>query len=291
MEKLEQQARWLLSRLAGWIAHCRWAVVAQPLIRLYIRVHHISLDETVANSPSDFACLNDFFVRPLRPGTRTMPSSKLVLASPCDGCISHLGRIEDGQVIQAKNLAYPVAELVGEQASWRSFEGGDFVTFYLSPKDYHRVHAPCELAIVSSHYHPGRRLSVRPGVVANTARLFSRNERLVLTCDAAFGRMVLVMVGAFLVSGIRTTWRTVCYGRAAEENAEYFSSGLQMAAGAEIGRFEFGSAVIVLLPPAAAQLDSGLQPQSAVRVGEPFGQIKAEHSPQPPPGSRQQAAT
>lgn len=256
-----------------------------------MHIHHVSLDETVASSPSEFTCLNEFFIRPLRPGVRVMPSSKLVLASPCDGCISHLGRIEDGQMIQAKNRTYSAAELVGKQAPWQSFEGGDFVAFYLSPKDYHRVHAPCELAIVSSHYHQGRLLSVRPSVVANTARLFSRNERLVLTCDAAFGRMVLVMVGAFLVSGIRTTWRKACYGRAAEESTEYFGNALHMAAGGEIGRFEFGSAVILLLPPAAAQLDSGLQPQSVVRVGEPLGRIKAEHSLQAPPDSRHQAAT
>lgn len=237
-------------------------------------IYRISLDESVIRHPSGFSCFNDFFVRALQPGTRPVPTSPLVLSSPCDGKIAQIGRIESGTILQAKGHNFAVQTLIGDQELGQKFEDGSFVILYLSPRDYHRVHAPVACRILQTRYLRGRLLSVRPQVMASVPELFSRNERLVITCETTFGVLGIVMVGALLVSGIRATWRQSGYGLGGETiEPETFETPPEFMTGEEMARFEFGSTVILLLPPNTVTLNDQLGPETALLYGEPLGQI------------------
>ncbi len=247
----------LLTRCAGVLASCRWPWIAQPLIRAFVYRHRIDLDEALHSNPGAYRSFNEFFVRALRPGVR--PLAMAEWTSPADGRVSQLGGIRAGQMIQAKQRSYSVEQLLGDTALARQLEGGTFSTVYLSPRDYHRVHMPCEGRLLGMRHVPGTLLSVRPDIVEGVDGLLARNERVVCWFEnPRIGVFAVVLVGAAIVGSIATAWHGVVapprrskirqwlYG---EDDSVHRARNLLQ--GEEMGRFRLGSTVVVLMPGSA----------------------------------------
>lgn len=263
--------RWL-TKVLGKLANCRWRPLARLLIRLHIYFFKVSLDEAVIPQ-AGFDSFNAFFTRALAPDARAVSQEDRAIVAPCDGSISQAGQVEDGQLLQAKGLIYSLEELLADTQMVRAFVDGCFVTAYLSPRDYHRVHAPVSCRLLETRYIKGRLFSVRPSVQAQVPALFARNERLIMVCEAAFGKMLLIMVGARLVSGIQTCWQPGGYGHHQTPlSVENFSDrSLMPAIGEEVGRFAFGSTVILLLPKTVALSMEAVRPGTPLRYGQAIG--------------------
>jgi phosphatidylserine decarboxylase len=232
--------------------------------------------------PLAYPSFNAFFTRALTPGARPLPADAHAIACPADGRISQFGSIRDGRIFQAKGRDFSAAELLGNEAAAAPYADGRFITVYLSPRDYHRVHAPLAGVLRETLHIPGRLFSVAPFAVDAVPRLFARNERLVCHFDGANGPFALVMVGAMLVSGVETVWSGVeipPYVRAIARK-DWRDKGIRLQRGAELGRFNMGSTVIVLLPSATAELDSELSVQMPVKMGQSIGRIHVQVSDQ-----------
>ena len=265
----------LLSRVAGLVANCRTNWLKNLLIRAAIRRYAIDLADAEESDPRRYASFNDFFTRALRPGTRPLAGGEHTLVAPADGRVSASGRLLDGQLLQAKGHRFPLTALVGETGPRaQALSGGSFVTIYLSPRDYHRVHAPLAGLLRAANYLPGKLFSVNPRTDRALPGLYAVNERLVCWLDTAAGEIALVMVGALLVAGIETVWHG-CY-QPGVANAETLAEAIRFARGAELGRFRFGSTVVLLLPP-GIDLDP-LAPGQAIRMG---ARLAVQRSQQP----------
>jgi phosphatidylserine decarboxylase len=241
------------------------------LMRWFIARYGVDMSEAAEPRAETFEHFNAFFTRALKDGARPLPTDAEAVISPADGTISAFGRIEDGQLLQAKGHSFSLTELLGGDAERaRAFEGGEFMTVYLSPRDYHRVHMPWGGRLTRTVHVPGRLFSVGPAAVARVPRLFARNERLVCHFDTDFGPMAVVMVGALLVSGVETVWsgeEIPAYGDRVTSK-DYGDAAVELARFQEMARFNYGSTVIVLLPPGVAELAPGLGPETPVRLGQ-----------------------
>jgi phosphatidylserine decarboxylase len=251
-----------LSRTVGWLADRRLPrALRAPLYRAYAGVYGVDLDElrlALAEHPS-FAA---FFVRRLEAGARPFAEDSAVLPSPADGRLQAVGRIAEGTLLQAKGRSYPVDELLAGAAGGTSLEGGAAWTIYLSPRDYHRVHAPVDLELEEVRWLPGGRLPVKPSTLARRERVLATNERAVLRLATARGPLFLVMVGALNVGRIRVVG--VPQGGAPTER------GRRFARGDELARFELGSTVVLVAPPGGplpAEVELGMP----LRMGQPIG--------------------
>ncbi len=260
----------LLSRLTGYLAASRIAVLKDFLIRRFIAAFAVDMREALDPDPASYANFNAFFTRALAPGARPLDHAPEAMVSPADGAISQLGRIAAGLVVQAKNHWFSSAELLGDPRLASRFDEGSFATIYLSPRDYHRVHMPMTGRLVAMRYIPGRLFSVNQSTAENVPRLFARNERLVCQFETAHGPMVMVLVGAMIVAGIETIWS----GPITPAGQHTLAIDLEMPAGerslekgAEMGRFQLGSTVILLLPRGVASWEAELVEGSAVRMG------------------------
>jgi phosphatidylserine decarboxylase len=265
----------LLSALAYRLARSPRLWLKRRLIDTVIARFGVDMSEAAEPDPSAYPSFNAFFTRALRAGARSAPADASRLAHPADGKVSQAGGIEaDGRIFQAKGQWFSAAELLGDADYARSFAGGHFLNVYLSPRDYHRVHMPWTGTLQETLHVPGRLFSVAPWAVRAIPRLFARNERLVCRFDTDFGPMAVVMVGALLVSGVETVW-------AGEEIPPYAhrprrrdwrQRRVRLQRFAEMARFNYGSTVIVLLPPGAVRLDA-LPPEQPTRVGEGFASL------------------
>ncbi|KAF1687670.1 phosphatidylserine decarboxylase [Pseudoxanthomonas broegbernensis] len=261
----------LLSALARSAAYSQDPRLKQYFIDTVVRRFGVDLDEAAEPDPTAYPSFNAFFTRALKPGARTADADPRALLMPADGRISQLGPIDaDGRIFQAKGRSFTAAELLGDAQAARAFAGGSFATVYLSPRDYHRVHMPWTGILRETVHVPGRLFSVGPSAVARVPRLFARNERLACHFDTDFGPMACVMVGAMLVSGVETVWSGVeipAYGDDITRK-DYRGQGIVLERFAEMARFNYGSTVIVLLPPGAATLAPDLAAESPVRLGQ-----------------------
>lgn len=245
-----------LTRCAGHLAACRHRWVAQCLIRSFAWRYRIDLGEAQERDPSAYGCFNEFFARPLRAGARPLAGADWI--SPADGTISQLGRIHGGQLIQAKQRAFSAEALLGDASLAARLEGGWFTTVYLSPRDYHRVHMPCDGRLLGMRYVPGELFSVRPAIVQNMDGLLARNERVVCWFEHPwFGLYALVLVGAAIVGSIATIWHGIVAPPRGTEIQQWDYGGdrdqglsVELARGAEMGHFQLGSTVVLLLPQA-----------------------------------------
>jgi phosphatidylserine decarboxylase len=264
----------LLSSLARWLAYSDNATLKQWLIDTVTRKFGVDLSEAVEADPRAYPTFNAFFTRALKPGARTPDPDPQALLMPADGFISQCGAIEDGRIFQAKGQSFTAAELLGDEQAAEPFANGLFATVYLSPKDYHRVHMPWAGTLRETVHVPGRLFSVGPDAVRGVPRLFARNERLACHFDTDFGPMAVVMVGALLVSGVETVWsgeEIPAYGdvvtvkdyRGGDEDGRIALQRFE-----EMARFNYGSTVIVLLPPGVAELAAGLSAETPVRLGQ-----------------------
>ena len=260
----------LLSSLARSLAYSDNPRTRAWLIDTVTRRFGVDLSEALESDPGAYPTFNAFFTRALKPGARVPDPDPQALLMPADGRVSQCGRIEQGRIFQAKGRSFTAAELLGSEAAARAYDNGRYATVYLSPKDYHRVHMPWTGRLRETVHVPGRLFSVGPDAVASVPRLFARNERLVCHFDTDFGPMAVVMVGALLVSGVETVWsgeEIPAYGRRITAK-DYADKGIALARFEEMARFNYGSTVIVLLPPGVAALTPGLAAEAPVRLGQ-----------------------
>lgn len=266
----------LLSSLARRLAYSTSPATSRWLIDTVTRKFNVDLAEAANPDPRSYPSFNAFFTRALKPGARMADPDPRALLMPADGHISQCGAIEDGRIFQAKGQSFTAAELLGDAAAAEPFRNGLFATVYLSPRDYHRVHMPWTGTLRETVHVPGRLFSVGTDAVARVPRLFARNERLVCHFDTDFGPMVSVMVGALLVSGVETVWsgeEIPAYGSAITRK-DYRGKGITLERFAEMARFNYGSTVIVLLPPGVAELAPGLKAESPVRLGQTLAKLR-----------------
>ncbi len=265
-----------LSNAMFWLTQRRWPWLVHWIIRLYVPVFGVDLDEAAEPDPRAYPSFNAFFTRPLRAGARPLPSAANAIACPVDGRVSQAGTIDHGRLIQAKGQDYALETLLGgDQALAALFQDGLFATLYLAPQDYHRIHMPTAGRLKRTLLVPGRLFSVNPTTAAAVPGLFARNERAVCTFETSAGPMVMVLVGAIFVGSIETLWSgRLTPPRIQTMRAEpaHDDDGPSLERGDELGRFNMGSTVILLLPPGSAHWEPSLQPGSAVRLGETIGQ-------------------
>lgn len=258
-----------LSRLAGSIAASETPWLRDTLIRRFVAAYGVNLAEA-ARGIGEFASFNDFFTRELKPGARPLADASKFILSPADGAVSQLGPVSGGRIIQAKGRDYSVAEILGCTAEEAArFEGGSFITIYLSPKDYHRVHMPAAGTLVQTTYIPGDLFSVNTATAAGVDRLFARNERLSCRFDGPDGHFASIMVGAIIVAGIDTVWPNQFRTHArAPVHEDFARQGRSFAAGDEMGRFYLGSTVVLLFEPGRVAWRADLKPGDPLRMGE-----------------------
>lgn len=261
-----------LSRLVYWATRWTWRPWKNFLIGQIVHRYKVDMNEAAQPDPFAYQHFNAFFTRKLKPNARREDADPTALISPADGRISQAGRIVEGRIFQAKGQSYSAAELLGDEAAAVPYRDGDFVTIYLSPRDYHRVHMPLGGTLRETVHVPGRIFSVAPFAVEAIPRLFARNERLVCHFDSPHGPFVAVMVGAVLVSSVATVWDgLVIPPYAAQIQRKSFAGeAITLARFAEMARFNMGSTVILLLPRGLIELDE-LKPQQTVKLGQRLG--------------------
>jgi phosphatidylserine decarboxylase len=271
----------LLSRLIGAIARSHYSWVRRPLIAAFMRGFRPEMRDAVQPDPQGYASFNLFFTRSLRPETRSPSPAARAIDSPVDGRISALGSAERGRLIQAKGRDYGLRELLaGNDALADSLVGGLFMTIYLAPYNYHRIHMALPGALRGAWYVPGRLFSVNDATARHVPGLFARNERVILQFDGYLGAHVLVMVGALFVGSMGTVWHGDIAPRRARGSIDLpvppaagAAATATLARGAELGRFNMGSTVILLLPPGTSHWQPSLTTGSALHVGQQIGSM------------------
>lgn len=263
----------LCCRFVYRLAHSRRPWLAQALIDGFRRLYDIDLAEAAVTDPRAYASFNAFFTRELMPGARPLAGDDKVIVSPADGRLTEFGRIDDDRLLQAKGRSYTSGALLAEPESVLApFRGGSFLTIYLAPRDYHRVHAPLAGQLGRARYIPGRAFSVNAGTAASIEGLFCRNERAVLWLASAVGDTAIVMVGALNVASLTT----VLSGEIVAGPPQEFRPEVAplLARGEEVGRFNLGSTVVLLFPAGAVDWLPELTSGQSLRMGQAIGRIR-----------------
>lgn len=246
-----------------------------PIVRWFIRRFGVDMSEAAEPDARAYASFNAFFTRALRDDARPLGGNEATLISPVDGRLSAHGTVTDDRLIQAKGIDYSLTALLGgDPAAAARFHGGAYASLYLAPGDYHRIHMPLTGRLTQMVYVPGRLYSVAPWTVALIDGLFARNERVCAHFETEAGPLCLVLVGAINVAAIETTWAglvTPQRGRRITRR-DYGDHGPELARGAEMGRFNMGSTVVMLAPPGTIWQDERDE-GDRVRYGEPLGRV------------------
>ena len=261
----------VLTVLAGKFANLRGGALTRALIRKFVEHYRVDMSEAADPAIEHYATFNDFFTRALRDGVRPIADAPFV--SPVDAAISQFGPIEHDQIFQAKGHSYSTRALVGgDQALAHRFDHGHFATLYLAPRDYHRIHMPCDGRLVRMIYVPGDLFSVNPLTARHVPSLFARNERVVCVFDTPFGPFVNVLVGATIVGSVATVWHGIVNPPRTRGIREwdYADQNIVLAKGAEMGRFLLGSTVVMLFPKNVLTFVPDWAPTRPVRLGEPM---------------------
>ncbi len=270
----------LLSWMMLRATRIRFAPWKSWQIRWFVRRYGVDLSVVADPAPASYPHFNAFFTRALTPGARPLEGGPGTVVAPADGTVAAVGSIDGRSVVQAKNRAYTLEALFGgdERAAAR-FEGGRFATIYLAPRDYHRVHMPAAGRLRSTVYVPGELFSVNPVTVGAIDGLFARNERVVSFFDTDLGPLAVTMVGAVFVGCIELAWRgVVTPPRRREALVErYHDREVVLEQGRELGRFNMGSTVIVMLADSAVEWASWLAPGASVRMGRRIGEAPSGH--------------
>ena len=247
------------------------------MIRWFAGKYGVDMDEAENADVASYPTFNDFFTRALKPGAR--PIADAEFTCPVDGTISQFGVIDDHHMLQAKGHRFTTTELVGgDPALAARFRHGSFANLYLSPKDYHRLHMPCEGRLTRMIHVPGALFSVNPVTARGVPNLFARNERVVCVFESPqHGRFVMVLVGATIVGSMATVWHGVVNPKRSGRLAEwtYPDQDIVLAQGEEMGRFLLGSTIVMLFEPDVIEFDTGWKPERPVRLGERMGEAPA----------------
>ncbi len=265
----------LLSRAVGKLAASETPWIKNTFIKAFASRYKIDMSLAANADLESYASFNAFFTRSLRDDARPIDAAADSIVCPADGAVSQAGRIEGGRVLQAKGQWYSTLELVGGDASLAAqFEDGSFATIYLSPRDYHRVHMPIGGRLLRTIYVPGELFSVNQTTAENVPRLFARNERLVCIFDTACGPVAVILVGAMIVAGIETVWSgEVAPAKSRQLRDEVPAAPVELAKGAEMGRFKLGSTVVLLFGKDAVAFSEGLVTCAPVVMGQRIGTL------------------
>lgn len=265
-----------LSRAVGAVAGSAFGPLASTLMRGFVRGYNIDLSDAKRTRIEDYVSFNDLFTRELAPDARPIAGDDATIASPVDGTVSEFGAIDAGRLIQAKDRSFTARALLGDPDFAQQLDGGTFMTIYLAPYNYHRIHFPTAGQVSDMRLIPGRLFSVNAATAASVDNLFARNERVVTPVDSEYGRYALVAVGALNVGSIQTVWHgVVTPPRASSVQQWRYDPARPYARGATWGQFNLGSTVILLWPRDAVVLEDGLQRGSTLRMGEALGRWQA----------------
>lgn len=258
-----------LTAFAGKVAGARGGRWTTALIQWFVQRYQVNMAEAANPDVASYATFNDFFTRALKNGARPLAPADFIC--PVDGAISQFGRIERDQIFQAKGHHYSTTALVGGDAVLAAqFQDGHFATLYLSPKDYHRIHMPCDGRLTRMIYVPGDLFSVNPTTARGVPGLFARNERVVCVFESAHGPFVLTLVGATIVGSMATVWHGVVNpprpGKIWEKT--YSGDAVNLRQGEEMGRFLLGSTVVMLFPKGSMAFNAAWAEARSIRLGE-----------------------
>ena len=261
-----------LTVFAGKIAGAAWGGLTTAIIHWFVRRYQVDMAEAEVSDIARYPTFNQFFTRALRSGARPLAAAPYVC--PVDGAISQFGGIAGDQLFQAKGHLYSSTALLGgDRTLAQTFDGGAFATVYLSPRDYHRIHMPCDGVLRRMVYVPGALFSVNPTTARGVPGLFARNERVVCVFDSPGGAFVLVLVGATIVGSMATVWHGVVNPPRSQQVREwhYAPGQVQLRQGDEMGRFLLGSTVVMLFEPGRIAFNPEWAPAAPVRMGRPMG--------------------
>ena len=277
-DRLKVTAQYLLPKqaltvLAGKLASARAGGLTTRVIRWFVGRYGVNMTEAANPDIASYPSFNEFFTRPLKPGARPLADADYIC--PVDGAISQFGRIERDQIFQAKGHSYSTHALVGGDRDLAiQFQDGEFATLYLSPRDYHRIHMPCDGRLTRMIYIPGDLFSVNPTTARGVPGLFARNERVVCVFENDAGPFVLTLVGATIVGSMATVWHGQVNpprpGTIKEWN--YAPGEVVLKKGDEMGRFLLGSTVVMLFPKRRLRFTDAWAPARAISMGEAMGQ-------------------
>ena len=266
----------LVSRLVHWFMRIRVKAIKNLQISMISKLTGVDWSESRLQDVSDFEHFNAFFTRELAKNLRPIDPDPLSFVAPCDGTISHCGRITSDRLPPAQGRHYSLSALLAGDPAAREFNNGFFHTIYLSPRDYHRVHMPMKGRLQRMIHVPGRLFSVAPYTVRNILNLFARNERVISLFETTHGMMGLVLVGAMLVSSMQTVWSGVVTPPRGKKvvSVDLTRRKIKLSKGQEMGRFNMGSTVILLLPPGAVSLLQDYEPEDIVVMGQKLGRLR-----------------
>lgn len=269
------QLQRFVSHLVGFLANCRVTWIKNGFIRWFIRRYRVDMSSAAEKNPFQYPTFNAFFTRSLAAGKRPIAVGENLIIAPVDGSISGFGLIDAGTLIQAKGHFFHVQDLLGGSPRAACFTEGTFMTFYLSPKDYHRVHMPLSGRLQETCYVPGSLFPVHKKAVETVPGLFARNERVIAFFDTVWGEMAVILVGAMIVGSIATSWGGVVAPRKGHpiDRGEVKES-IQLKKGDEMGRFQLGSTVILLFNSPRIQWVSDLCMERSIRLGQAVGEIR-----------------
>jgi len=269
----------LLSRLMGFLVHCQFVPFKNFLIHLIIKLYKVDMSEAIEENPEAYPDFHHFFIRHLKPELRPITKGEKEIASPADGTISQVGKITNGRILQAKGFDFSLDELLGGSSELgKHFHGGHFLTAYLAPRDYHRVHMPFKGVLKEMIFIPGKLFSVSHSTTRAVPRLFARNERVVCIFETAAGPMAVILVGAMLVASIHTTWA----GQIAPSKEKTVhrwqypnptTAAITLDRGDELGYFTHGSTVILLFGPDHMHWLDSVKAEGSIKMGQAIGHL------------------
>ncbi|WP_301099134.1 archaetidylserine decarboxylase [Otariodibacter sp.] len=268
-----------LTRVAGWFAEKKWGVVTHFVIKMFAKKYQVNLDEAEKTNPKDYATFNEFFIRSLKEHARPINQDNQALCLPADGRVSELGQIKENQLLQAKGHPFNLETLLANDFELaEKFKDGQFITTYLSPTDYHRVHMPCDATLKKMIYVPGELFSVNPFLAEHVPNLFARNERVICEFETVFGPMVQILVGATITASMSTVWAGVINPPRVKDVLVYHyltegESVVHLKKGQEMGAFRLGSTVINLFPKDTVTFEDYLKTGEPLKMGERLAKI------------------
>jgi phosphatidylserine decarboxylase len=261
--------------MMGQIAESRNQLLKNNFINWFIKKYHVDLTEAEIENANQYINFNDFFTRKLKPGVRTFSQDKKAIISPVDGAIYQFGKIDNDQIIQAKGRKYSANELLaGDNALTKKFIDGDFITLYLAPKDYHRIHLPLDASLEQMIYVPGKLFSVNPHSARTIPNLFARNERVICIFKTEIGSVAVILVGAMIVASMYLSWHGVVNAKRKNiiQNFNY-PELINLNRADELGYFKLGSTVILLFQKNKIKWDDMINQNQPIKMGQTIAEI------------------
>lgn len=265
----------LITRCFGYCAAIKTSWFKNLLIRGFIKLFNIDLQQALIKDIQQYDNFNAFFARALEPGARPIDGNSHTITAPADGYIYHFGTIGEGQFFAVKGYEFTLQDLLVHQNDAQQFTQGQFFCTYLSPRDYHRVHMPIAGRLIKTTYVPGRLFSVDPQLFSVIPNVFALNERLLCLFETELGPMMLIMVGAMNVASMHTAWAGAVNATRSSQviDTDYSQQHITLAKGEEMGFFQMGSTVILLFPAGQAIFETALKTGEHLLVGELIAQM------------------